>query len=288
MPSRAAVVAKVLVCATTTNGSAPSRTVVVTQPRGSQVATQVPLVSPRKKTANRHIPAPASSRFDELIRISRRYHHHHTSTRMDPTLARIFLSNAQWAEAVNAAEPRFFEQSAEGQAPKILWLGCSDSRVPESVVTASRPGDIFVHRNIANQVHPDDDSVLSVITYAVGPIGIEHILVVGHTNCGGAAACLTAVSTGSSPLPPATPLSRWLAPLTALASTLDLKDLPPSEALTKIVEASVRAQVENVVNSEPVQTAWANDRKNLWVHGLVYELETGRLRDLNITRGPPV
>jgi carbonic anhydrase len=113
------------------------------------------------------------------------------------------------------------------------------------------------------------------------------VLVVGHTNCGGAAACLQAVSTGSSPLPPGTPLSRWLAPLTALASRLDLEDVPPSEALTKIVEASVRAQVENVVNSEPVQTAWANGRKNLWVHGIVYELETGRLRDLNITRGPP-
>jgi len=197
------------------------------------------------------------------------------------------LSNAQWAEAVNAAEPGFFPQSAEGQTPKILWLGCSDSRVPESVVTASRPGDIFVHRNIANQVHLDDDSVLSVITYAIEPVGVEHILVVGHTNCGGAAACLEAALAGTPPPPPTTPLSRWLAPLTALACTLDLNDVPQSEALTKIVEASVRAQVENVVNSVPVQSAWANGRKNLWVHGLVYVLETGRLRDLNITKGPP-
>jgi len=82
-------------------------------------------------------------------------------------------------------------------------------------------------------------------------------------------------------------LHGWLAPLTALAGTLDLKDVPEPEALTKIAEASVRAQVENVVNSEPVKSAWAADRKNLWVHGLVYELETGKLRDLNITRGPP-
>jgi len=148
MPSRAAVVAKVLVCATTTNGSAPSRTVVVTQPRGSQVAT---LVYPRKKTVNRHIPAPVSSRFDELICISRRYHHHHhhhVLTRMDPTLARIFLSNAQWAEAVNAAEPGFFEQSAEGQAPKvrpfyprsvIASLLSSPLIVPMSVLVRSDP-----------------------------------------------------------------------------------------------------------------------------------------------------
>jgi len=123
MPSRAAVVAKVLVCATTTttNGSAPSRT--VTQSRGSQVATQVTLVGPRKKPANRCIiPASFYSPFDELFRISRRhhYHHHHyLSTRMDTTLASIFLQNAQWAEAVNAADPGFFQRSAEGQSPKV-------------------------------------------------------------------------------------------------------------------------------------------------------------------------
>lgn len=116
MPSRAAVLAKVLVCATTTNSSAPSRT--VTQPRGSQGATQV---VPRKKTANRHFPASFSFPFDELFRISRRlHHHHHLSTRMDSTLAKIFLSNSHWAEAVNAADPGFFKRSAEeDQAPKV-------------------------------------------------------------------------------------------------------------------------------------------------------------------------
>jgi carbonic anhydrase len=113
------------------------------------------------------------------------------------------------------------------------------------------------------------------------------VLVVGHTDCGGAAACFKAVTADTPPPEPTTPLSRWLAPLTALAGTLDLQNVPPSEALTKIVEASVRAQVENVVNTAPVREAWAGGRKNLWVHGLVYELETGTLRDLNITRGPP-
>ncbi|KAN0107270.1 carbonic anhydrase [Russula decolorans] len=206
---------------------------------------------------------------------------------MDAALAKLFVSNSQWVKAVNSAEPGFFEQSAKKQTPKILWLGCSDSRVPESVITASRPGDIFVHRNIANQVHPKDDNILSVITYAVAEVGVEHILVVGHTNCGGAAACLQAVTAGTPPPAPTTPLARWLAPLTALAGTLNLKGVPHSDAMLKIVEASVRAQVENVAGTAPVQEAWAGKRKNLWVHGLIYELETGTLKDLNVTRGPP-
>jgi len=112
------------------------------------------------------------------------------------------------------------------------------------------------------------------------------VLVVGHTNCGGAVACLNAV-TGGTPLPETTtPLGRWLAPLAALAGTLDLKDIPQPEALTKVVEASVRAQVENVAGTAVVKGAWEGG-KNLWVHGLVYELETGTLKDLNVTRGPP-
>ncbi|KAI9450542.1 carbonic anhydrase [Russula earlei] len=193
----------------------------------------------------------------------------------------LFLSNAAWAAAVGSADPDFFKQSAQGQSPRILWLGCSDSRVPESVITASRPGDIFTHRNIANQVHPDDDNVISVITFAVAALGVEHILVVGHTACGGAMACLDAARGGE--LPPG-PLGRWLTPLANLTRTLDLEGLPYPEALTKVVEASVVAQVKSLVETEPVQTAWK--KRDLWVHGLVYELETGHLRDLGITRGP--
>ena len=112
------------------------------------------------------------------------------------------------------------------------------------------------------------------------------VVVVGHTNCGGAVACYNAATSGTPPPEPTTPLARWLAPLTALVGGLDLKDVPVPEALTKIVEASVRAQVKNVVDTAPVKDAYGN-KKNLYVHGLVYELETGTLRDLNITVGPP-
>jgi len=210
---------------------------------------------------------------------------------MDATLAKIFSNNSQWAAAVNAADSDFFERSAKGQTPKVLWLGCSDSRIPESVITASPPGDIFVHRNIANQIHPDDESALAVITYSVGHLlnsdgahSVEHILVVGHTQCGGAKAALQAVT---GPPPDVEPvLGRWLTPLIELAGSLNLKAVPYEEALTKLVEESVRVQVGNVAKSEPVRKAWESGRKNLWVHGLVYELETGRLRDLNITKGP--
>jgi len=129
MPSRAAAVAKVLVCATTNTSSAPQRS-VVPQPRGSHLTTQtqLSLKRPRHKTANRHLSVSASSLFDELSLFScrrhhRHHHHNHLSTQMDAALAKIFLSNAQWVKAVNASEPGFFEQSAQGQTPKV-WPLC--------------------------------------------------------------------------------------------------------------------------------------------------------------------
>ncbi|KAH9054935.1 carbonic anhydrase [Lactarius vividus] len=165
---------------------------------------------------------------------------------------------------------------------QVLWLGCSDSRVPESVITASRPGDIFVHRNIANQIHPDDDSALSVITYAVAHVHVEHILVVGHTHCGGAEAALKAVS---GEVETEAVITRWLTPLMELAKKLDSSAQSCSDPLTRLIEESVRVQVENVANSEPVRKVWEEAQKELWVHGLVYELETGLLRDLKVTKG---
>ncbi|KAI0369588.1 carbonic anhydrase [Pilatotrama ljubarskyi] len=195
----------------------------------------------------------------------------------DYILARLLSNNAQWAEDVEKVEPGFFAQSAKGQAPKVLWIGCSDSRVPESVVTASKPGDIFVHRNIANQFHLDDDSALSVLTYAVAHVGVSHVILVGHTNCGGAQACHAAAHSPSSPSsPPKDALGRWLAPLTEIAREY--------EDLTELVEANVRAGVENIVQTDVLRNAWA-EGKDVQVHGWVYELETGRLRDLGVSVG---
>lgn len=224
MPSRVAATAKIVVCVTTGSGSCPVRTVPLrpSQPKVQTRQLHALLTTPRPAT-----PAALSPFPYQYFHLSHR-HQSADLTKMDAALARLFVSNAHWAEAVNTADPGFFEKSAEGQSPKvraitafllffqpcaamvalseeityyhfrlrctlrscflscthrqILWLGCSDSRVPESVLTASRPGDIFVHRNIANQVHPDDDSVLSVITYAVEVVGVEHSAPLFHAR----------------------------------------------------------------------------------------------------------
>ncbi|KAI5122652.1 hypothetical protein M0805_007914 [Coniferiporia weirii] len=216
-----------------------------------------------------------------------------------PELNRLLSSNAQWASDVDRYEPGFFEESAKGQAPKVLWIGCADSRVPESVIMACKPGEIFVHRNIANQFHLSDDSAQSVLTYAVNELGVEHVVVVGHTKCGGVA--------GAHKLahkqPPdegakddSTPLLRWLGPLVELARKPEFDSAGTGEeesaVLTALSEANVRAQVKNIVRSDVIKDAWAASdakvagSKKVYVHGWVYELESGRLRDLGVSKGP--
>lgn len=189
---------------------------------------------------------------------------------------------------------------------QVLWIGCADSRVPESVVLACKPGEVFVTRNIAkyvlppslayrthltkplsphSQVHLHDDSILSVLTYAIAELGVEHVVVVGHSNCGGVAACLNAAH--APPSKPTTPLGRWLAPLTQLAQDMSAGGSAP--APIDLVEESVRAQVEQVVRSEVIQAAWSKNAavrghaKLLGVHGWVYDIEKGRVRDLAVS-----
>ncbi|KAG2119407.1 carbonic anhydrase [Suillus clintonianus] len=171
------------------------------------------------------------------------------------------------------------------QKPKVLWIGCSDSRVPASVVTASMPGTIFAHTNIANQFHIFDDNAHSVLGYAVKEVGVEHVVLVGHSVCGGAKAAIAAAAHPDLPSPD--PLTRWLTPLTQLVRTLDLSELSESEAVDKVVEANIVKQVDNICKSEPIVTAWANPgAKKVSVHGWVYDLATGRIREL-FSRHPP-
>ncbi|KAG2067087.1 carbonic anhydrase [Suillus decipiens] len=190
-------------------------------------------------------------------------------------------ANKEWAQSVIKDTPNFFAQSAIGQKPKILWIGCSDSRVPESVITASKPGDIFVHRNVANQFHLDDDSALSVLTFAIKEVGVEHVILVGHTNCGGAMACMEAAKNTAANPDASSPLTRWLGPLTTLVRSLDLSACSASEALNKVVEANIIKQVDNICKSEPITTAWANpDAKKVTVYGWMYDLAEGRIKEI--------
>ncbi|EMD31095.1 hypothetical protein CERSUDRAFT_89502 [Gelatoporia subvermispora B] len=209
----------------------------------------------------------------------------------DHVLPQLLAQNKQWAAEVEKNDPGFFERSATGQHPKVLWIGCSDSRVPESVITASMPGAIFTHRNIANQCHLNDDNALSVLEYAVGTVEVPHIIVVGHTHCGGVAHAW-ATAHGVIPhehfanwgdhipraLSSETPLSRWLEPLTEIARA------KPALTPEQLGVANVHAQVINVVRSKAVQQAWAQGR-DVWVHGWEYDLATGSLQDLHLTTG---
>ncbi|OJT13771.1 Carbonic anhydrase [Trametes pubescens] len=162
---------------------------------------------------------------------------------------------------------------------QVLYIGCSDWRVPESAVSTMLPGGIFVHRNIANQFHLDDDNALSVLAYAVEHLKVSHIIVAGHTLCGGAEAALAAAHASCPPPPPSGPLARWLVPLTEIAREY--------EDLTELIEANVRAQVNNVAGTDVVRAAWADNKRKLQVHGWIYDLGTGRFRDMGISVDGP-
>ncbi|KAF5376390.1 hypothetical protein D9757_008652 [Collybiopsis confluens] len=136
-----------------------------------------------------------------------------------PHMIEMLERNEEWAQGVEDKDPDFFPNSARGQNPHTLWIGCADSRVPESVITAAMPGDIFVNRNIGNQVHLDDNNMLAVLTFAIEHLNVNHVVVCGHSNCGAAAASLEASSSvvpGKTPITiptdaPDAPLNVWLA-----------------------------------------------------------------------------
>ncbi|KAF8319015.1 carbonic anhydrase [Clavulina sp. PMI_390] len=207
------------------------------------------------------------------------------SSSIDPIIGMLKASNAVWAERVSQDKPNFFHETTKGQTPKILWIGCADSRVPESVILGAAPGDIFVHRNIANQVRLDDASALSVLQYGVENVGVEHVIISGHTHCGGALACVQGVR-GRLPVDPKSTLAGFLSPIVELADGLGLSDenIPTDKALMSLVEENVRVQVKNVITTETMQNIWKMG-KNVVVHGWVYHLGSGRVVDLGVSYG---
>jgi carbonic anhydrase len=192
-------------------------------------------------------------------------------------LSDLFENNRRWAEGLRAQNPAFFEELARQQAPDYLWIGCSDSRVPATQLVGVAPGEMFVHRNVANVVVHTDLNCLSVIQYAVEVLGVRHVIVCGHYGCGGVQAALRGTRLGL--------IDNWLRHVQDViqrhAPLLEgIKD--EARRLERLCELNVIEQVFNVGQTTVVESAWARGQE-LTLHGWVYSLENGLLRDLRLT-----
>ncbi len=185
--------------------------------------------------------------------------------------------NRAWSAAKTQVDPEFFRRLASQQSPEYLWIGCSDSRVPATQIVGLDPGELFVHRNVANLAPPQDANYLSVLQYAVEVLRVRHIMVVGHYGCGGISAAVDGQRHGL--------IDHWLHPIreTYDENRLDLEALADGpERLNRLCELSVIRQVRNVASDVFVQDAW--DRgQTLSVHGWVYSLNNGLVTDLNVS-----
>ena len=195
-------------------------------------------------------------------------------------LADLLERNRAWAGAMVADDPGFFTGLAQRQSPEHLWIGCSDSRVPANQIVGLSPGDVFVHRNVANVVVHTDLNCLSVLQYAIDILGVEHVVVCGHYGCGGVLAALTGVRHGL--------IDNWLRHVADVAEKHAdaLAALPDERRADRLCELNVAEQVANVCQTTIVEDAWARDHR-LTVHGLVYGLEDGLLRDLGVSISGP-
>jgi carbonic anhydrase len=189
----------------------------------------------------------------------------------------LFDKNRAWAAEVKAVDPQFFEKLAAQQKPEYLWIGCSDSRVPANQIVGLAPGEVFVHRNVANLVVHSDFNCLSVLQYAVDVLQVKHVMVVGHYGCGGVRAAFENADNGL--------IDNWLRNIKdvlfrhqAQINALDDVD----QQVDRLCELNVMAQVEHVAHTTIVQNAWQRGQE-LAVHGWVYSLKDGLLQDLCCT-----
>ena len=181
--------------------------------------------------------------------------------------------NRVWAYRAAEENPTYFAKLAEKQTPEILWIGCSDSRIPETTVLGLQPGDVFVHRNIANILHPGDLNSGAVIEYAVNALGVKHVIVCGHTKCGGVGAALQNKKIGI--------IDTWLLPLRGLRMKLkkELDGLSESEQSLRLVRENVLQGVRTIKENPDVINAIKE--RGLKVHGLVYHVGNGNLEEIN-------
>ena len=192
------------------------------------------------------------------------------------TLSHLFDNNTAWSEGIRERDPAFFTALSTQQAPDYLWIGCADSRVPANEIVGLRPGELFVHRNVANVVVHTDLNCLSVLQYAVEVLGVEHVIVCGHYGCGGVQAALSDREFGL--------IDNWLRHVQAVKhrhhAALDALDGP--DRLRRLCELNVIEQVVNVCQTTVVRGAWKTGQ-DLHVHGWIYGLEDGLLRDLGFS-----
>jgi carbonic anhydrase len=191
-------------------------------------------------------------------------------------LSHLFENNRNWAEQILSEDPAFFERLSSQQKPEYLWIGCSDSRVPANEIIGLQPGEVFVHRNIANQVIHTDMNCLSVIQYAVDFLKVKHIIVCGHYGCGGVEGAMDSRPQGL--------VDNWLRHIRDVYQKYEtmLERITNEEhRADKLCELNVIEQVANVCHTTLVQDAWKRGQE-LAVHGWIYALENGLLRDLHV------
>ncbi|PAV02073.1 carbonate dehydratase [Arsenophonus sp. ENCA] len=191
-------------------------------------------------------------------------------------IKQLFENNLQWSESVTKENPSLFKELAKFQNPHFLWIGCSDSRVPAEKLIKAAPGDLFVHRNVANLVIHTDLNCLSVIQYAVDVLKVEHIIICGHYGCGGIEAAIDNTEQGL--------INNWLLHVRDILfkHSSILGELAPQERANRLCELNVIEQVYNLGHSTIIQSAWRRSQ-NVIIHGWVYGINNGRVNDLDVT-----
>jgi carbonic anhydrase len=195
---------------------------------------------------------------------------------MSDFYSQILENNKKWVETSLEKDPNYFKHLAEGQHPPLLWIGCSDSRVPANEIIGAKPGDVFVHRNIANMVIHSDMNMLSVLDYAVNVLKVKHVIVCGHYGCGGVKAAMGNESIGI--------IDNWIRHIKGIYRLHNVyldSILNETERFNKFVELNVKEQVYDLAKTSIVQGAWKNGQ-DLMLHGWVYGLNSGFVTDLNV------
>lgn len=192
-------------------------------------------------------------------------------------IAPLFDSNRAWAISKLNADPGFFDRLAHQQNPAYLWIGCADSRVPANEIVGLDPGELFVHRNVANLVHPADMNCLAVLQYAIEFLKVKHVIVTGHYGCGGVRAAMQPQQLGL--------IDHWLRPIRDVyaRNEAELQDVVEEyKRVNLLCELNVREQVHNLAKTTIVQNAWYRGQ-DLSLHGWVYGISNGLIRDLGVT-----